>query len=349
MRKIMAKELTKQQQSQGIWDDKIDIIKNAFAADLTRDEFTMFVELGRSLNLNPFKREIWCVKYGNAAPSIFVGRDGYRKTAQEQPDYDGHMKEAIYENDEYQVKDGSIHHTINFKNRGKLIGAYCEVYRKGMGHPFRETVMFREYYRGNRNSDGSIKKRKYRDQWVDMKPTNWDTMPETMIKKVAEAQALRMAYQGLFAGTYDESEQWRPTPEDGGDAIVISTVSQKKAKDKLKAAPDKNPPHRDTKTLKEAPTYQKPSDVLTMATPEPEAPNKGGRKLSKVDLNFIQYMQKIKADIREITGNDKAYYQTLGTAGYEHCNEIHDHKTRHEVYRSLKTSLNELQEELKSA
>jgi len=32
-----------------------------------------------------------------------------------------------------------------------------------------------------------------------------------MIKKVAEAQALRGAYQGLFAGTYDHSEEWEPS------------------------------------------------------------------------------------------------------------------------------------------
>jgi len=31
-----------------------------------------------------------------------------------------------------------------------------------------------------------------------------------MIKKVAEAQALRGAFQGLFAGTYDASEEWEP-------------------------------------------------------------------------------------------------------------------------------------------
>ena len=34
-----------------------------------------------------------------------------------------------------------------------------------------------------------------------------------MIKKVAEAQVLRMTFQDLFAGTYDESEEWE-TKED---------------------------------------------------------------------------------------------------------------------------------------
>ena len=35
-----------------------------------------------------------------------------------------------------------------------------------------------------------------------------------MIKKVAESQCWRSAYQGIFAGTYDESEKWpEPAPK----------------------------------------------------------------------------------------------------------------------------------------
>jgi hypothetical protein len=37
----------------------------------------------------------------------------------------------------------------------------------------------------------------------------WKTKPATMIKKVAEAQGLRGAFQELFAGTYEESENWK--------------------------------------------------------------------------------------------------------------------------------------------
>lgn len=36
----------------------------------------------------------------------------------------------------------------------------------------------------------------------------WVTKPETMIKKVAEAQVLRMTFVEEFNGTYDESEEW---------------------------------------------------------------------------------------------------------------------------------------------
>jgi len=34
----------------------------------------------------------------------------------------------------------------------------------------------------------------------------WNSKPETMIKKVAEAQALRQSFQDLLAGTYSDAE-----------------------------------------------------------------------------------------------------------------------------------------------
>ncbi len=40
----------------------------------------------------------------------------------------------------------------------------------------------------------------------------WVGKPATMIKKVAEAQGLRASFQELFAGTYEESENWKDTP-----------------------------------------------------------------------------------------------------------------------------------------
>jgi len=57
-----------------------------------------------------------------------------------------------------------------------------------------------------------------------------------MIKKVAEAQALRGAYQGIFEGTYDESEAY--------DAKTINTTAKTEldvAKEKIIEVIDKYP------------------------------------------------------------------------------------------------------------
>lgn len=170
------------------WSERgIANVKKCFAPSLTNEEFKIFIGLGKSLGANPFTREIWAVKYGSGSASIFCGRDFYRRKAQEQPDYDGHIVNAIYENDSFQIKGGEPEHIVNsFKNRGNLIGSFCSVYKKGIRVPYFVTVRLDEYNKGQ---------------------SNWKTMPETMIKKVSEAQALRGAYQGIFRGTYDESEK----------------------------------------------------------------------------------------------------------------------------------------------
>lgn len=170
-----------------LWRKK-DKIRQMFGANLTKEEFEIFVGLGASLGANPFQREIWCIKYGNNAAQIFLGRDFYRRKAQEQPDYNGHQVDAIYENDKFSVENGKVKHSYSLKDRGKLIGAYAVVYRSD-NEPYFNVVEFSEY-----NTDKSL----------------WKHKPATMIKKVAEAQALRGAFQGLFAGTYDASEEWEP-------------------------------------------------------------------------------------------------------------------------------------------
>jgi len=185
----MAKqELTISSQNE-MWQDvkQLQEIKKIYGEDLSDGEFTTLCQIGQATNLNPFLREIWAVKYGNNPASIFIGRDGYRKASQEHPDYNWHQVDAVYENDSYDVIDGNPKHKYNVKNRGKLVGAYCIVNKKSTDRVTYLYVDFKEYSTGK---------------------SLWQSKPATMIKKVAEAQGLRMAFQGMFSGTYDESEQW---------------------------------------------------------------------------------------------------------------------------------------------
>lgn len=186
----MSTEIQKPQTDIEIWNNnKADKIRKLFAPNLTNDEFAFFWGLGKSLEANPFTREIWAVKYDKNKPAqIFLGRDFYRKKAQEQPDYDGHIVDAVYEKDEFRVESGTPKHSYNLTSRGKLLGAYCVVYKKDISNAFYVYAELGEYHKGQ---------------------STWNEKPATMIKKVAEAQALRGAYQGIFRGTYDESEQWQ--------------------------------------------------------------------------------------------------------------------------------------------
>jgi len=168
-----------------VWEDKQKIQK-LFAPTLTADEFDFFTSLGMGLGANPFTREIWAVKYTKDKPaSIFLGRDFYRRKAEELENYNGHYADAVYSKDNFKVVNGTPEHSYNLADRGSLIGAYCLVHRKNVKFPFFIFVKFSEYNKGF---------------------SNWKIMPHTMIVKVAEAQALRGAFQGIFKGTYDESE-----------------------------------------------------------------------------------------------------------------------------------------------
>lgn len=178
-------------QNMSVWDDKssIEEIKAIFAPQLSVVEFKIFVSIGKATGLNPYLREIWAVKYGNAAASIFIGRDGYRKSAQRNPSYDYHLADAVYENDLFDVDNGEVRHKYSLKDRGKLLGAYCTVKRKGSSKANFVFVELKEYTTG-------------KALW-----TVGTGKQATMIKKVAEAQCLRSSFQEIFAGTYHEFEQ----------------------------------------------------------------------------------------------------------------------------------------------
>lgn len=171
-----------------MWDNKqaLSEIRKLFAPKLNDMEFQFFVGLGKATKLNPFTRELWSIKYQDNMPAqVFIGRDGYRKAAQAHPDYDYHQADAVYEGDKFQVTNGEIQHSYQLKDRGKLVGAYCLVKRKSASKPIYVFVDFYEY---------------------DKKQSVWKEKPATMIKKVAEAQALRATFQDILGGTYTEEE-----------------------------------------------------------------------------------------------------------------------------------------------
>lgn len=202
-------------------------------AKLNDVEFKTFVAIGQATGLNPFMREIYALKYSDSKPaSIFIGRDGYRKSAQKNKDYDFHIVDAVYANDEFLMENGEPKHKYKLANRGALVGAYAIVKRKSSTKGMYVFAELNEYYAGHKNADGTIKKGKY----GDMPPTIWDTKPATMIKKVAEAQALRMAFQEVFAGTYDESEQWdEPKKAEKVEPVLMITEEQMREIKKLLA------------------------------------------------------------------------------------------------------------------
>lgn len=147
--------------------DQMKLITDVVARGATGDELKLFLYRCQNLGLDPLKPgQIYFVKYGTGAGSIVVGIDGFRARANRTGKLGG-------------IKRGAI------KEGGKLVGAWAEVKRKDWDDVARIEVSLAEYNTGK---------------------AMWAKMPETMIQKVAECAALRMAFPDELGGVYGKEE-----------------------------------------------------------------------------------------------------------------------------------------------
>jgi len=155
--------------------EQVAIIKNTVAKKTTDLELAYFLNVCEAVKLNPFLKEIWCYKDNKGNLLVFTGRDGFLSKAQTNKNYGGIRSCEIREKDEFSVDvaNKEIHHKITEwgSARGKIRGAYAIVFRKD-GEPTIEIADFETYNKG-RNT--------------------WASHPAEMIKKVAEAHALKKA------------------------------------------------------------------------------------------------------------------------------------------------------------
>jgi len=198
-----------------LWNQsQLNQFKETYTKGSTPQEFGMFVQIIRTTWLNPFKKELWFVKYWNSPAQIFIWRDWYRKVAKQHSKYAWHRVDVVCEKDIFKVKNGQLEeHSYSLKDRWKILGAYCIIKVKLQDEPMMHYVDFNEY-----------------STWM----SNWKTKPKTMIKKVAEAQALRMAFVDLLEWTYDESEQWNYNKQ----LLEANKPTEEELKEKLNILPN---------------------------------------------------------------------------------------------------------------
>ena len=138
---------------------------------LPADKRRQFVEIAQAYQLNPFKREIYCISYaGNT--SIITGYEVYIKRAERTGKLDGWNVEIHGEGDD--------------------MSAVITIYRSDWKQPFKHEVYFEEA--ANRNKAGELN-------------SVWAKMPKFMLKKVAIAQGFRLCFSDELGGmpyTQDE-------------------------------------------------------------------------------------------------------------------------------------------------
>lgn len=125
---------------------------------------TQFIELASSFGLNPFKREIYAVGYGENW-NIITGYEVYLKRAERIGKLDGWKAEV--------------------NGNGNDMTATVTIYRKDWKMPFEHTVLFSEVCQ--KTKDGKLN-------------SVWGKMPSFMCKKVAIAQAFRLCFPDEMGG-----------------------------------------------------------------------------------------------------------------------------------------------------
>jgi phage recombination protein Bet len=151
---ITAKQLTSYLDAMGL------------AQTLTEKEKIQFLEISQAFGLNPFKREIYCSKYGQGQMSIIVGYETYIKRAERSGQLDGWSVETVG-----KVEDMSLK-------------AIITIHRKDRKFPFVHEVLYAEYVQTTK--EGAV--------------TKFWQKAYTMIKKVAMAQGFRLCFSDELGG-----------------------------------------------------------------------------------------------------------------------------------------------------
>jgi len=156
-------------------------------------EIGLFLKVCQSEGLNPFKREVWLVKYTEDQPAaIIIATETFLKSAESCPEYDGYeagiILKPIDPKDKPEFREGSF---LLDGEDNRLVGGWARVYRKDRGRPFYSAVNIKECIKYTRSG----------------KPTRfWEDMPATMVRKVALSRALREAFSNRYSGTYTTAE-----------------------------------------------------------------------------------------------------------------------------------------------
>lgn len=228
--------------------DQLDLIKSTVAKGATNDELKLFLYRCKNMELDPLKPgQIYFVKYGTSPGTIVVGLDGFRLKASRSGVHVG-------------TKRGLL-----LNAQGKCVGAWCEIYRKDWQQPAREEVSLSEYNTGK---------------------AMWAKMPETMIKKVAEAAALRMAFPDELGGLYSHEEMDQASRD-------ASPVKAEEVNKLLSASPAPIEPEEPDFTTEPA------EELLLKDYVIPIGQKHKGKKLSELSKdNLFSFVDWVEANIK---------------------------------------------------
>ena len=156
--------------------EKLRLLKDTIASDLTIAELGLFCEVARAKGLDPFARQIYAVKRGGKM-TIQTGIDGFRSIAERTKKYRG-------QSGPWWCGEDGIWKEVWTSNQPPF-AAKVEIHRQDFNVPLAGIAHFKEYAQ----SYGL-----------------WKSHPCTMIAKCAESVALRRAFPQQLSGIYTADE-----------------------------------------------------------------------------------------------------------------------------------------------
>lgn len=180
----------------------MEYLKVFIPGGLNDKEQSQFIEIATAYNLNPFKREIYCVPYMSNVKKP-DGSWGKERKLSIITGYEVYLKRA--------ERTGLLNGwNVTTRKESSDIIAKITIHRKNWQHPFEHEIYFSEYKDDNKM---------------------WKEKPITMLKKVAMAQGFRLAFPDEMGGMPYSAEE---LPEE----MTNVTPEDKKPKPEQKPKPE---------------------------------------------------------------------------------------------------------------
>jgi phage recombination protein Bet len=223
---------------------QLALIQRTVAADTTRDEFDMFIQICRNAGLDPFRKQLYCVVYNkdNADKrkvSFITGIDGFRAIAQRNGDYRPDDDEPQF------TTDATLESASN--PRG-LVKAVVKAFKRygSEWHPVVGVAYWSEFAPMKQDAEGGYdwvdtgevwadsgkpkKKKVPRGEVKEVPSGKWADMPFVMLAKCAEAQALRKGWPEDLSAIYSPEEMERPML----DVTPTEAIQQHEAEERMR-------------------------------------------------------------------------------------------------------------------
>ncbi|KHF33428.1 RecT family protein [Paenibacillus sp. P1XP2] len=211
----------------------LDVIRTSLCPTATDPEFLLFAHKAASYRLDPFKNEIFFIKYGSQARIQFAA-EAYLAKAREKEGFQPPDTQTVCANDTFKARKFKndkgedewevIEHEVTFP-RGPIVGAYSIAYRDG----YRPVTVF-------------VDKEHIAHMYTGQNKDNWNKWEPDMIGKHAEQRALKKQY-GLDFGNEELEHPPAPAASSFERKDITNEVNQATAAANAQSTPSSDQPN----------------------------------------------------------------------------------------------------------